>query len=381
MTTSTTCDQTVDVSVIVPCYNTETFLDQCLTSIEANASAKIEIIVLNDGSTDGSLAIMRAHEQADERVRVIDKPNQGYGASVNRGISEARGTYIAIVEPDDYLKPGMYDTLVALARRYDFPDMVKSAYWRVWMPNTPMERLYHCSYYQRVKPAHQPFQLKDCPRLIQHHPSIWSALYKRSFLDDYAIRFKEVPGAGWVDNPFLIETCAQARTIVYTDDSFYCYREDLPGSSSVSRVATLSFERWNDMADVMDRLGIEDEGIRQALYVIGFRYAGAAIGEGALGDGELRRLIVNMFKRMDPALVARMRFLSGSFKKTYLSLTGYQVDHIERLPYLLSLADEFVYSWRTNGASFALSRLGVFVRRRAAEKGIGNPTKTHSASI
>lgn len=373
--------QPIDVSVIVPCYNTETFLDQCLTSIEANRTARIEIIVLNDGSTDGSLAIMRSHERADERIRVIDKPNQGYGASVNRGISEARGTYIAIVEPDDYLKPGMYDTLVALARRYDWPDMVKSAYWRVWMPTTPQEHLYHCSYYRRIKPAHQPFVLGDCPRLIQHHPSIWSALYKRSFLDDHAIRFKEVPGAGWVDNPFLIETCVQARSIVYTDEAFYCYREDLPGSSSVKRVATLSFERWNDMADVMDRLNVTDEGIRQALYVIGFRYAGAAIGEGALEDEKLRPLVVQMFKRMDPELVARMRYLSGSFKKTYFSLTGYHVDHIERLPYLLSLVDEFAYSWRTNGAAFAFSRLGIFVRRRAAEKGIGNPTKTRSASI
>ena len=70
---------------MVPCYNAEKFLDQCLSSIEADPMKELEIIVLNDGSTDGSLAIMEAHAAGDARVRVIDKANQGYGATVNRG--------------------------------------------------------------------------------------------------------------------------------------------------------------------------------------------------------------------------------------------------------------------------------------------------------
>lgn len=88
----------VDVSVIVPCYNTERYLDATLVSAEQNDRCNLEIIVLNDGSTDGSLAIMQAHAARDSRVRVIDKQNEGYGTSVNRGIKEARGTYVAILE-------------------------------------------------------------------------------------------------------------------------------------------------------------------------------------------------------------------------------------------------------------------------------------------
>lgn len=82
--------QPIDVTVIVPCYNTADYLDQCLTSIEANSTVALEVIVVNDGSTDASLSIMRDHAARDGRIRVIDKQNQGYGASVNRGIDEAR---------------------------------------------------------------------------------------------------------------------------------------------------------------------------------------------------------------------------------------------------------------------------------------------------
>ena len=97
-------DERIKVSVIVPCFNTAQFLDQCLTSIEADDFTSLEVIVLNDGSTDNSLEIMRRHEKKDSRIRVIDKPNQGYGATVNRGIEESRGAYIAIVEPDRRIK-------------------------------------------------------------------------------------------------------------------------------------------------------------------------------------------------------------------------------------------------------------------------------------
>lgn len=358
----------IDMSVVVPCYNTAQYLDQCLNSIEADSLPSLEVIVLNDGSTDGSLKIMKHHAAKDPRVRVVDKRNQGYGATVNRGIAESRGTYIAIVEPDDYLKPGMYSALIELARQYGKPDVVKSAYWRVCMPGTSQENIQHCAYYKRINVKRQPFTLADNPRLIQHHPSIWSAIYKRSFLDEFGIRFKEVPGAGWVDNPFLIQTLAQARSIVYTDRSFYCYREDLPTSSSAKKATDLPIVRWNDMADIIDDLDITDEGILEAFYTIGFRYVGGLVEQGAFEDPKLKARCASLFRRMDPEVVSRMGHISGAFKNTYTQLTGVSVSS-SKAAYLAYLLDEFAYSIRTNGLGFALSRIGLFGNRRAAEKG------------
>ena len=95
------------VSIIVPVFNAEPYLAQCLDSILAQTHRELEVICLNDGSTDGSLAIMQAYAARDERIRVIDKQNQGYGATCNRGLEEARGAWISIVEPDDLLQPGV----------------------------------------------------------------------------------------------------------------------------------------------------------------------------------------------------------------------------------------------------------------------------------
>ncbi|MBQ6410574.1 MAG: glycosyltransferase [Atopobiaceae bacterium] len=355
----------VDVTLIVPCYNTERYLDQALTSARRNDRVSLEIIVLNDGSTDDSLAIMRAHEAQDSRIRVIDKDNQGYGASVNRGIDEARGTYVAILEPDDWVEPHMYDDLYEFARGFDpLPDVVKSPYWRIWMPTTPQERKLHCSYYHRIEPPQQPFTLAEEPRMVYHHPSIWSALYRKGFLDERGIRFKEVPGAGWVDNPFLFETMCQAERIVYRDVPYYCYREDLPGSSSATRVLALSFERWNDMADVVERLGITDFGIRRSLATIGFRYAGEAIGRGALEDETLRPTMAALFSRMDTDVILSLENVSPQLRALAFELSGREVPTMDKLGYYRALAKEFVYSTRINGLGFAFARVGVYLERR-----------------
>ena len=358
----------MSVSVVVPCYNAEKFLDQCLSSIEADPMKELEIIVLNDGSTDGSLAIMEAHAAGDVRVRVIDKANEGYGATVNRGFDEARGEYVAVVEPDDYLKPGMFSALYQLACKQDYPDVVKSSYWRVYMADTPREHLYHCHYYHRVKPGRQPFVLADAPILIQKHPSIWSALYKKSFLVGYGICFKEVPGAGWVDNPFLIETLAQAKTIVYTDEAWYCYREDLPTASSASVNSALALTRWNDMADVLERLGVTDRGIWRALYTVGFRHAGLALANGGLEQRDVCVLLKKTFRRMDPAIVRAMDTVSPHLKQAFSQLTGEFVGGSGVLAYCISQIREFGYTLKTAGLGFALSRVGLSLKRRSAER-------------
>jgi glycosyltransferase involved in cell wall biosynthesis len=360
----------VDVSVILPIYNTEKFLDQALLSAEQNDRINLEIIAVNDGSTDSSLKIMRAHARRDPRVRVIDKPNQGYGASVNRGFSEARGTYLAILEPDDYLMPHMYDDLFEFARSFgegSLPDVVKTPYWRVWMPGTPQERKLNCAYYSRIKPPRQPFTVFDCPRVVQHHPSIWSAIYRRGFIEEKGIRFKELPGAGWVDNPFLFETMCQAESIVYKNVPYYCYREDLPGSSSATRVLSLSFERWNDMADVVDRLGITDRGVLKALATIAFRYAGEAISRGALEDDGLTAAMGQMFSRIDDETILSLENVSPQLRALAFSLSGRPVPRISKIGYLKGLLSEFAYSIKINGIGFAAMQTSIYLRRRDAQ--------------
>ena len=97
------------VSIIIPTYNVEMFLDECLESIQRQTLQDIEIICVNDGSTDHSLEIIKKYAENDPRFVIVDKENGGYGKAMNVGLDKATGEYIGIVEPDDYVPLAMYE--------------------------------------------------------------------------------------------------------------------------------------------------------------------------------------------------------------------------------------------------------------------------------
>lgn len=100
------------LSILVPCYNVEKYLNQCLLSIQNQTFNDFEVICLNDGSTDSTLSILKSFQNQDSRFKIIDKPNTGYGDSMNIGLHSAKGKYIGIVESDDYIDHKMFQKLV-----------------------------------------------------------------------------------------------------------------------------------------------------------------------------------------------------------------------------------------------------------------------------
>lgn len=370
-----------DVTVIVPCYNVERFIDQCLSSIAANDRVDLEVIVVNDGSKDGTLPKVSAFCQADPRFHLVDKPNGGYGMGVNIGFENAHGTYVAIVEPDDWVDPHFYDEMVEFARTFDdLPDIVKTPYTRVVFPETRKERTFQCAYFERLNLERQPFTLHDNPRLIQHHPSIWSAMYLRSFIDGHGIRMFEVPGAGWVDNPFLVETLCQAASIAYLEKPFYNYREDLPGSSSMLKATDLAFRRWNDMTAILRELEVDDDEIWRAHNVRGFAYISGILAEGDVAGTDVERMMREMFDQMDPELVLTTENVTNEMKKLFVHYRGLEGATYDKWLYRRALVDEFAYSWRTNGFGFAMSRIYLFFARKM-HINAHDPTRTKSAGI
>lgn len=105
------------VSIIVPAYNVEPYLVECMESITKQTLSDIEIICINDGSTDGTLKILKSYAEKDPRIVLIDKENGGYGIGMNIGLSVATGEYIGIVEPDDFVPVNMFGDLYEIARR------------------------------------------------------------------------------------------------------------------------------------------------------------------------------------------------------------------------------------------------------------------------
>ena len=99
------------ISVIVPVYNVESYLRKCLSSIACQTYSNLEIICINDGSSDNSLAICLEYQQKDPRFRVINQENKGLAAVRNRGIREAKSEYLAFIDSDDYVDPDFIEAV------------------------------------------------------------------------------------------------------------------------------------------------------------------------------------------------------------------------------------------------------------------------------
>lgn len=252
------------VSIVIPIFNVGSYLQQCLESVRDQTLTDLEVICIDDGSTDESPRIVDAFCEADERFVAVHKENGGYGSAVNVGLSHARGQYVGIVEPDDYLDLTMYEKLFSAAGRNGLPDIVKAAYWRVVKTDEGWEQL--PANYLHALPADKPFRLADNAEFLFHHPSIWSAIYRRDFLERNDIRMHEIPGAGWADNPWLIDTLVRADAIVFVDECLYFYREFNAGASSVVKDPTILSDRWVDMDNIIRALKVSAPRILEGHY-------------------------------------------------------------------------------------------------------------------
>lgn len=215
------------VSLLVPIYNVENYLRQCLDSARNQTLEDIEVICINDGSTDSSPDIIREYMAEDPRFQMIDKANSGYGASMNMGLEAAQGKYIAILESDDYFELDALEKLYRAAESCD-AQVVKANFWMYW--SKPEDR-------------NEPFKLvtkEMSGRLVNPQvetdifylkPSIWSALYRRDFLEDNGIRFLETPGASYQDAAFNFKVWASATKAFFIQDEIIHYRQDNEASS------------------------------------------------------------------------------------------------------------------------------------------------------
>lgn len=214
------------VSLLVPVYNVERYLRECLESARRQTLDDIEIVCVNDGSTDGSRAIIGEFLEIDPRFRVIDKENSGYGASMNRGLEEARGEFVGILESDDFLDADALEVLYDAARAAD-AEVAKADFYLHWSEPDPRDERFGWV----EADAAGVVDPRDCREVFFRKPSIWSALYRRSFLEENGIRFLETPGASYQDSAFNFKVWACAHRAVLVDGAFLHYRQDNEASS------------------------------------------------------------------------------------------------------------------------------------------------------
>lgn len=218
------------ISVVVPVYNVEKYLKECIDSIINQTLEDIEIICVNDGSTDSSLEILNNYAKKDSRIIVINKSNSGYGHTMNMGLNAASGEYIGIIESDDFADKNMFEDLYKLAKEYD-ADIVKGDWYNYWSKNKFARKNNRISSAKALKLTNS----KQDKSLLRINPSVWSAIYKKDFLNKYNIRFLETPGASYQDLAFSFKVFALAEKVILTDKAYLYYRQDNMNSSVKSK--------------------------------------------------------------------------------------------------------------------------------------------------
>lgn len=215
------------ISAIVPVYNTEKYLDECLNSIENQTLKDIEIICVNDGSTDNSLKILESHASRDDRIKIINQENQGVSVARNAGIEAATGEYISFIDSDDLLVDFAYDKGYENASRFgvdilefgacDFFDGEDFA-----IPS--YEHDYSKVVVKKRDKGQEPFESLGLGVDI-----VWDKLWKREFILNNNLRFCEGASRG-EDTIFDYLSIPLTYKSVVDGNQLYCYRRNREGS-------------------------------------------------------------------------------------------------------------------------------------------------------
>lgn len=216
------------ISILMPCYNAGKYLYRSVGSIQASTIQDFEILCLDDGSTDDTYKILRELSEKDSRIKVISRPEKGYAVTMNELLDRAQGEYVLNVDPDDWIEPTMFETM--LAYMSDDTDFVKCGFMFELKDRTQ-------KYYYTLQPA------EFCPRKLPAKSkmefyvsqiAIWTCLIRRSFIEKHHIRLNETEGAAYQDTAFIFYINTLAEKVRLIPDTLYHYNKTNANASTAS---------------------------------------------------------------------------------------------------------------------------------------------------
>lgn len=304
------------ISVIVPVYGVEKYLKEAVDSILNQTMTDLEIILIDDGGKDSCPKIIDEYAEKDSRIIPIHKPNGGYGQTCNIGLERATGEYVAILEPDDYIDKDMYEDLYKVAKENN-SDVVKSSFY----DNLQSETKVCCKRIEWIGEEQIPretFKIEECPLFLSYHPSVWTCLYKREFLNKNKIRFIEAPGAGWTDNPFQVQTMCLAERINYVSKAYYYWRRFHENDADSLKDYTLPFKRSDEIHDWLSDYNIDNQDILACLFCREIGYIKLVLNMLNLKNcADAFKRIKMMLKRMDDRIIYDNPYSEDWEKKLY----------------------------------------------------------------
>ncbi len=255
------------ISVIIPIYNVEQYLPQCINSVLNQTYTKLEIILVDDGSPDNCGKISDEYAQKDSRIKVVHKKNAGLGEARNTGLEVATGEYIYFIDSDDWIEPNMLYTLLEEMENEN-ADFVMCGFKKCAEGLDPVM--------DRHTESKQTFSKKQVmeqllfPMIAQKsdvredytiNMCVWTNLYKRSIIETHHIRFLSEREYLSEDICFNLEYLKYTKHAVLLPDTFYCYRYN--PTSLTSRYKGAEYDMlvrlYAEVCKIVDQIQIEDE--------------------------------------------------------------------------------------------------------------------------
>ncbi|WP_455537609.1 glycosyltransferase [Terrisporobacter sp.] len=245
------------ISVIVPVYNAEKYLDKCIQSIINQKYSNLEIILVDDGSEDNSLNLCKKYSESDERIKLIHKINGGVSTARNIGIEMAKGDFIAFVDSDDFIDENMYYNMMKKASEYEC-DVVMCDCYKI--DNDKKEVFTHdirAGFYDKEQLYNDYFNKLLMLDSINYPPTIsnWVMLIRKDIIKNYNLKYKE--GIRFSEDLLF------GSQVMYYAGSFYylkeeCYYNYIKNSTSVTN--TYYEDKWEEFIKLYNeiRLFFED---------------------------------------------------------------------------------------------------------------------------
>lgn len=229
----------ITISIIIPVYNAERYLSECIESLLLQTLSSCEFIFVNDGSKDNSQNIIQSFQEKDNRIQIINQKNQGVSVARNNGIDAAKGNYIGFLDADDYVTPIFFESLYNQAQQSNC-DVVVSRYTKEIKGNFFKSPT---SFNEGIKYDAVFLNEKILPYMIQKDNlnSCWNKIFKADLLKSNAIYFPKNVALG-EDGLFNFKAFHFAKSIIFINESGYFYRE-VEGSASRNNIEKDYFSR------------------------------------------------------------------------------------------------------------------------------------------
>ncbi|MGV3467178.1 MAG: glycosyltransferase [Heyndrickxia sp.] len=315
------------ISIVVPIFNVENYLRRCLDSLITQTLSEIEIIAVNDGSTDSSLTILKEYADRDNRITIINKKNEGVSSARNVGIWHSTGQYIGFVDPDDWIDSCMYDRLYHLANDKS-ADIVMCTYIREFTDHSkvkhfdlPIQIEYNKDEIQGKILRRLIGPLKEelaKPEFLDAWGTVWSKIYRTDLIKKNQLQFVDLNIIGTnEDSLFNMNAFYHANLFIFTNMPYYHYwREN--NLSVTTSYKPLLLNQWFTLYSYIEKF-LEDHSLKGEFQIaLKNRICLSTLGLG-LNTISLDDSSISLKKRKNISLFLNDVRIKNSFKKFELS--------------------------------------------------------------